>query len=67
MNRDEIKGKAQAAQGKVKQAFGDLTDNERLHSEGKADELAGDARETFGTAKRKVGETVERIGKNIKR
>jgi uncharacterized protein YjbJ (UPF0337 family) len=67
MNQDEIKGKARAAKGKVKQAVGDLTDTDRLHGEGKADELAGDAQSTVGTARRKVGEAVEDIGKSIKR
>ena len=67
MNRDEIEGKAEALKGKVKQAAGDLTDNERLHDEGVADEMSGDAKDTLGRARRKVGEAVEDIGENIKR
>ena len=67
MNRDEIEGKAREVKGKMKQAVADLTDNDRLHSEGKADELAGEVQGTVGTAKRKVGETVEKIGKTIKK
>jgi uncharacterized protein YjbJ (UPF0337 family) len=67
MNRDELEGKAEQAKGKVKKAVGDLTDNERLHDEGTADEAAGDVQEGFGRARRKVGEAIEDIGENIKR
>jgi uncharacterized protein YjbJ (UPF0337 family) len=67
MNKDELEGKTEKMKGKIKQAAGDLTDNERLHSEGVADEAAGEAQDTFGRAKRKVGEFVEDIGEDIKR
>ena len=45
MNRDELEGKAEQIKGKVKQAAGDLTDNEELHGEGVADEAAGSVQE----------------------
>ncbi len=67
MNRDELEGQAEQVKGKVKKAVGDLTDNERLHDEGAADEAAGDVQEGFGRARRKVGEAIEDIGDNIKR
>ena len=67
MNRDELNGRADKLKGKVKQAAGDLTDNERLHDEGVADEAAGDVQEGFGRARRKVGEAIEDIGEDIKR
>jgi uncharacterized protein YjbJ (UPF0337 family) len=67
MNKDELTGKAEALKGKAKQAAGDLTDNERLHDEGVADEVAGDTQATLGRARRKVGEAIEDLGENIKR
>lgn len=67
MNRDELDGKAKAVKGKIKQAAGDLTDNERLHDEGVADEAVGQAQDDVGRARRKVGEAIEDIGKTIKR
>ena len=67
MNRDELEGKAKSAKGKVKQAAGDLTDNERLRDEGVADEAVGNVQDDVGRARRKVGEAVEDIGKQIKR
>ena len=67
MNKDELKGKAEAFKGKTKQAVGDLTDNEQLHDEGVVDEAAGDTREAIGRGRRKVGENIEDIGEAIKR
>ena len=67
MNRDELDGKTTKVKGKLKQAAGDLTDNERLHDEGVADEAAGNVQEGFGRARRKVGEVIEDIGENLKR
>jgi len=67
MNRDELEGRTEQVKGKVKKAVGDLTDNERLHDEGTADEAAGDVQEGFGRARRKVGEAIEDIGENIKK
>lgn len=67
MNKDELDGKVEQLKGKMKQAAGDMTDNERLHDEGVADEAAGDVQEGFGRGRRKVGEAVEDIGDRIKR
>ena len=66
-NRDELDGKKDQVKGKVKQAWGDLTDNERLREEDAADEAAGEVQEGFGKARRKVGEAIEDIGDEIKR
>ncbi|MDQ3211416.1 MAG: CsbD family protein [Acidobacteriota bacterium] len=67
MNRDELDGKGEQLKGKVKQAAGDLTDNDRLHDEGVADEAAGDVQEGFGRGRRKVGEAIEDLGDKLKR
>jgi uncharacterized protein YjbJ (UPF0337 family) len=67
MNQDELEGKGEQVKGKIKQGVGDLTDNERLHDEGVADEAAGDVQEGYGKAKRKVGEAIEDLGDAIKK
>ncbi len=67
MNRDELEGKAEAAKGRVKQAAGDLANNQDLHDEGVADEAAGQTQDTIGKARRKVGEAIEDIGNTIKK
>lgn len=66
MNRDEMEGKAEALKGKIKQAAGDLTGNERLKNEGVADEAAGDTQDAIGRGRRKAGEFIEDIGEKIK-
>jgi len=67
MNKDELDGKVDKLKGKMKQGAGDLTNNERLHDEGVADEAGGDVQEGFGRGRRKVGEAVEDIADRIKR
>ena len=49
---DDIKNKAQEVGGKVKEAVGDATDNERLQAEGAADQAAAKAKQA-GEADRK--------------
>ena len=66
-NRDELDGKVDQVKGQAKQAWGDLTNNDKLHDEGVADEAAGDVQEGLGRARRKVGEFIEDVGEDIKR
>lgn len=42
---DKIKNAADEAGGKVKEEWGDLTDNEKLEAEGKAQQAAANARQ----------------------
>jgi uncharacterized protein YjbJ (UPF0337 family) len=67
MNQDEIKGKAEAAKGRIKKGFGKLINDEDLQNRGEAQEIAGETQEALGRARRKVGETIEDLGKNVKR
>lgn len=67
MNKDELDGKVEQLKGKMKQAAGHLTDDERLHDEGVADEAAGEVQEGFGRGRRKVGEAVEDLGERLKK
>ena len=67
MNKDELDGKAEALKGRVKQGVGDLTDNDKLHDEGVADQAAGKVQEGFGKARRKVGDAIEDVGDKIKK
>jgi len=66
-NNDEVKGKADQAKGRVKEAVGDLKNDQQLHDEGVADEAAGRVQESFGKGKRKVGEAIEDLGKDVKK
>jgi uncharacterized protein YjbJ (UPF0337 family) len=66
-NNDEIKGKTDQAKGRVKEAVGDLKNDEQLHDEGAADKASGRVQESFGKGRRKVGEAIEDIGENLKK
>jgi uncharacterized protein YjbJ (UPF0337 family) len=67
MNRDEYEGKKENVKGRIKEATGVLTGNDRLESEGSDQRTSGAAQEEFGKARRKLGETIEDIGKNVKK
>jgi uncharacterized protein YjbJ (UPF0337 family) len=66
-NNDELHGKMDQVKGRVKQATGDLTGDERLRQEGLDDEAIGKVDEFGGRARRKVGEAIEDIGDKIKK
>ena len=66
MNRDEVKSKAEALTGKIKQAAGTPTRDPDLHDEGVVDEVAGKTQVAVGRAKRQVGEAIQHVGNVIK-
>jgi len=66
-NDDEREGAMKNVKGRVKEAAGILTGNERLEDEGADDRKAGRAEEALGRARRKIGEAVEDLGDKIKR
>jgi uncharacterized protein YjbJ (UPF0337 family) len=51
--------KTDKAKGHVKEAVGDLTDDERLEREGKLDQMSGEVKGRADDAKDKVGEGVD--------
>ncbi|HTZ59862.1 MAG TPA: CsbD family protein [Acidobacteriaceae bacterium] len=51
MNRQTIQGGAEKVSGKVKEAAGNATDNERLASEGRAEQVKGGVRQAAGKVK----------------
>jgi len=51
MNKDQIKGRVEQAKGNVKQAAGKVVGNDRLQTEGLADEVKGKVQAGFGDAK----------------
>jgi uncharacterized protein YjbJ (UPF0337 family) len=59
-NKERAKGKMDEVVGNLKQGFGNLTGNEQMEAEGRAQELGGESRQDFakgvGTAKGMVEE-----------
>lgn len=49
------------AKGRIKQAAGDLTDNDDLKREGEQDEAAGKVKDAIGDAKDKLDEGVDKV------
>jgi uncharacterized protein YjbJ (UPF0337 family) len=54
VDRMQLEGKWEQAKGRIKEAWGDLTDDDVTRAEGNRDQLVGTIRE-------KTGETVEAI------
>jgi uncharacterized protein YjbJ (UPF0337 family) len=59
MNKDQVNGRAETVKGNVKEAAGKLVGNERLTTEGQADQVAGKVQSTTGDVKNKVGDTLK--------
>ena len=54
MNNATIKGNWNQLKGKVKEAWGDLTDDELTRVEGKRDQLLGLIQKKYGATKKEV-------------
>jgi uncharacterized protein YjbJ (UPF0337 family) len=66
-NKNERDGKIDQAKGKVKQAVGDLTGNDKLKAKGKVDEAVGGAKTAIGGAEKKVAAAIASVDKAAKR
>jgi uncharacterized protein YjbJ (UPF0337 family) len=60
-------GKFDDAKGRVKQAAGDLTDDESLKQEGKADRAAGSIKDKAGDLNDKVEDAVDDVKDKVTR
>jgi uncharacterized protein YjbJ (UPF0337 family) len=66
-DRDRIEGTVEEGKGKVKQAWGDLTDDERMKAEGMLDEAKGKAQQVLGDIKDRVDDVREDIAERTNR
>lgn len=58
MNETTVKGGWNELKGKIKQAYGDLTDDDLTYEEGREDEM-------WGKVQQKTGKTKDEINKAI--
>lgn len=58
---DKIKGNWNQLKGKLKQQYGELSDNDLAYVEGKEDELIGKIQEKTGESKEKIKEFIDQI------
>ncbi len=62
MDTDRIEGGLKEAGGKVKEEWGDLTDDPGTEAEGKVDQAEGGLQEKWGEAKDTVSDAVDDLG-----
>lgn len=58
---DKIKGNWNQLKGKVKQKYGNLTDNDLTYAEGQEDELIGRIQEKTGESKESVKKFIDSL------
>jgi uncharacterized protein YjbJ (UPF0337 family) len=66
-NKTERDGKVDEAKGRVKQAVGALTGDDKLKSEGQVDETVGKIEGAAGRAGKMAGDAVANVAKAVKR
>lgn len=59
MEKMEVKGAWNELKGKIKQKYGQLTDDDLAYDEGKADEM-------YGRLQQKLGKTKDEIKKEVR-
>jgi len=62
MDRLELKGTWNELKGKVKQAHGDLTDDDLRYEEGKDDELLGRLQQKLGKTREQIVDWLKSLG-----
>ncbi|MCR9092413.1 CsbD family protein [Algiphilus sp.] len=66
MNKDQLEGKWDEFTGKVKQEWGDLTDDEVRQTEGNLEELQAKIQQKYGETRDVVAEKVNNIIERMK-
>jgi uncharacterized protein YjbJ (UPF0337 family) len=61
MNKLQIKGSWNEIKGKLKQQYGNLTDDDLVFAEGKEDELLGRVQKRLGKSKDEVRQMIEKF------
>lgn len=61
MNQLQIKGSWNEIKGKLKQKYGNLTDDDLVFAEGKEDELLGRLQKTLGKSEDEVRQMIEKF------
>ena len=61
MNKDQVDGRLEQAKGKLKEVAGNVADNDRLKTEGLADQVAGKTEANVGDAKESVKKGIDKL------
>lgn len=65
--QDRLAGNWKQIQGKIKQKWGDLTDDDMARIEGKRDELAGRLQERYGYTKQQAQKEIDDFMNDVDR
>ena len=66
-DRDRMEGTVDEMKGRAKQAWGDITDDQRMKGEGMVDEAEGRARQAMGDIKDKIEDVREDVAERTSR
>lgn len=58
---DKLKGNWNQIKGKIKQEYGEVTDNDLTYTEGKEDEMLGRIQEKTGKSKEEIKKFIDRL------
>lgn len=61
MNKQVLKGNWHEIKGKLKQQFGNLTDDDLLYTEGKEEELIGKIQKRTGKTREEINLFIDRL------
>lgn len=61
MNELQVKGNWNEVKGKLKQKYGDLTDDDLTYAEGKSDEFLGRLQKKTGKSKEELKKEIEKM------
>jgi len=61
MNQDQMQGNWQQVKGKLREKWGELTDDELEQTKGNRDQIAGKIREKYGIAKDEAQQQVAQV------
>lgn len=59
MNKDQVKGRAEEAKGKVKEVTGKVVGNKEMEGEGKVQGIAGKTQSKYGDVKQDVKDATD--------
>tara|TARA_B100001989_G_C24444177_1_gene415598 strand:- start:567 stop:764 length:198 start_codon:yes stop_codon:yes gene_type:complete len=62
MNKNVVEGNIEQIIGKVKEKWGELTNDEIARTDGKADKLAGLIKEKYGESQEEIKKHLQEIG-----
>jgi uncharacterized protein YjbJ (UPF0337 family) len=58
---EQVRGKVNQIKGKIKEEYGEATNNEMMYDEGQEEQLIGQLQETLGKTKQEVKDWIDQL------